>query len=342
MIKTIHAQNVNDALVAGLHWLRARGIEEDSRNGPVIVAPGPVMTVYHRPWERVLFSAVRDANPFFHLFEALAFLAGENRVALFANYAKRMLDYSDDGEYLHGAYGFRWREWFGFDQLQAIINHLTEYPNSRRAVLTMWSPLGDMIASEGYGGLSSKDLPCNTQAYFRRRDDTLELTVMARSNDIVWGAYGANAVHFSVLHEYVARALGLRQGVMYQLSNDFHIYKSLPQFAALWDAPMATTLFDYPPVEPLLRVDERADERPEWFIEDCERLVASRPYPFASYRTAFFKWVALPMFEAHQRWRASEEWLPALKSMVACDWRLATAEWLERHEHRPADQVRSA
>lgn len=335
MIRTISANNVNDALLQGLELLRSEGREEDSRNGPVIVAPGPVMTVYYRPWERVLFSAARDANPFFHLFEALAFLAGENRVALYANYARRMLDYSDDGEYLHGAYGFRWREWFGFDQLSEVIQHLRSQPNSRRAVLTMWSPSGDLTADFGSGGLTSKDLPCNTQIYFRRREDTLTMTVMARSNDIIWGAYGANAVHFSVLQEYISFAVGLKQGLMYQLSNDFHIYKALPQFETLWrEGPGALSYLQYPPVEPLLRMDERADERPEWLLEDCEHLCnvnGVRRDPDANYRTAFFNSVALPMLEAHQLWRSGGNWMRALLKMPRCDWHTAALEWLQRH-----------
>jgi thymidylate synthase len=52
----------------------------------------------------------------------------------------------------------------------------------------------------------------------------LDLTVLCRSNDVVWGAYGANAVHFSVLQEYLAGRIGVDVGVMYQFSNNYHGY----------------------------------------------------------------------------------------------------------------------
>jgi hypothetical protein len=51
------------------------------------------------------------------------------------------------------------------------------------------------------------------------------MLVTNRSNDIVWGAYGANAVHFSYLLEYVASSIGVKVGRYWQVSNDFHIYE---------------------------------------------------------------------------------------------------------------------
>ena len=88
-MKVINARNVNDALAAGLRYLWAEGIPETSRNGPVLVAPTPVTTVYSHPTERVLLSPTRDANPFFHLMESLWMLAGKNDIALPVQFNKR-------------------------------------------------------------------------------------------------------------------------------------------------------------------------------------------------------------------------------------------------------------
>ena len=324
MMHLNEARNVNDALEKGLQLLKMFGREEDSRNGPVITLSGPLVTTYDRPWERVLFSAARDANPFFHLYEALWMIAGQNDVRSVAHYAKRMADYSDDGEVLHGAYGFRWREWFGFDQLHEIIKHLLEQPNSRRAVLGMWSPSGDLVASEGYGGIGSKDVPCNTHVYFRARSGKLTMTVACRSNDMVYGAYGANAVHFSMLQEYVASAVGMPVGAMYQLSNDFHIYKSLPQFAALWSGGVVKNPYEHQAAVPLILPDETAF----MFHEDCLRLVGE--HPGTTDRTQFFRGVVNPMISAHAAWRAGADWRAELGRMPTCDWCAAGRAWLER------------
>src|ERR1035441_9362085 len=123
-MKVIEARNVNDALVQGLEYLIAYGVPEGSRNGPVLVAPGPVTTVYRKPLERVLYSATRDANPFFHAMEAIWMLAGRNDLKWPMQFNKNFGAYSDDGVTLRGAYGYRWHSWFGYDQLNIIIDEL--------------------------------------------------------------------------------------------------------------------------------------------------------------------------------------------------------------------------
>jgi thymidylate synthase len=201
------------------------GVVRDSRNGPVVMAPFPVTTEYERPVERVIFWPERDANPAFHLYEALWMLAGRNDVASLARYAKQMLKYSDDGETLHGAYGNRWRNHFASDQLDVIVDTLSTVPNSRRCVLQMWDPNSDMHVEWANPEANPRDVPCNLTATFQI--DTvgrLEMVVFCRSNDIIWGAYGANAVHFSFLQEYLACRIGVPMGAYYQISVNWHAY----------------------------------------------------------------------------------------------------------------------
>jgi hypothetical protein len=155
-------------------------------------------------------------------------LAGRCDVAYPKQFNKRYGEYSDDGEVVHGAYGYRWRRWFDFDQLTTIVAELRRNPNSRRAVLSMWTPNGDLapivIGETLVGGLTSRDVPCNTHAYFDLRGGKLNMTVCNRSNDALWGAYGANVVHFSLLQEYIAEQLGVTMGVYRQFSNNLHVY----------------------------------------------------------------------------------------------------------------------
>jgi len=73
----------------------------------------------------------------------------------------------------------------------------------------------------------SLDTPCNDLVFLEVRDGCLNLTVLCRSNDIIWGAYGTNAVHFSVLQEYLASRIGVRVGILYQFSNNYHAYKDI-------------------------------------------------------------------------------------------------------------------
>lgn len=102
-------------------------VKRPSRNGPVLMIDEPVIATYTHPRERVLFNSARDANPFFHLYEALWMLAGRNDVAPLAYYAKNIANYSDDGKTLNGAYGYRWRSAhvMGLAPVKESIRNLT-------------------------------------------------------------------------------------------------------------------------------------------------------------------------------------------------------------------------
>src|SRR5690606_9555427 len=125
-------------LVSGVHDGSIPTTKTSSRNGPVAQILEPVIVTYTHPRERVLLYTERDCNPFFHLYESLWMLAGRNDVAPLAYYNKRMPEFSDDGKTFHGAYGYRWRTHFGWDQLRAIVEELRTNSNSRRVVLQMW------------------------------------------------------------------------------------------------------------------------------------------------------------------------------------------------------------
>lgn len=345
LMKTIYTTNVNGALRRGLRYLRLEGTHEDSRNGPVLVAPGPVTTVYSQPDQRVLFGAARDANPFFHLFESLWMLGGRNDVAYPAAFAAQLQLYSDDNETLNGAYGFRWRHHFGYDQLQLIIEELKTNPASRRCVLAMWDAHdegGDM--SPGYEGdlkralAGGKDVPCNTHVYFRAFRETLDMTIVNRSNDVVWGAYGANAVHFSMLQEYVAGRVGLKLGRMYQFSNNYHVYTGREDVERLFRAHENDVSDDMykrgcASACPLYSAAKGWDE-------DLRRFLAAPPilelYEFAPARTTFFEDIVVPMHSAYSIYkkkdspRAAENFLRAAPFSDQADWLVAGVRWMKR------------
>jgi len=225
---TLRVRNVHEALPVAIELLHRIGIRRESRNGPVLQSPEPVATVYEHPTERVIFWPERDANPFLHLYESLWMLAGHNDLAPLLRYTKRFAEFSDDGETLHGAYGYRWRNHFRIqavkseyhktDQLSVIAEQLKANPEDRRCVLGMWDPEADL-------GRQGKDLPCNDTATFQiGPDGRLNMVVFCRSNDIVWGAYGANAVHFSYLLEYMAAWIGVPVGTYTQVSVNWHAY----------------------------------------------------------------------------------------------------------------------
>jgi thymidylate synthase len=221
-MRVIEARNVQEALPKAVWLMKQHGQPRQSRNGPVLVAPWPVTTVYERPCERMIFWPQRDANPSFHVFESLWMLAGRNDLKPLLRYVKDFGRFSDNGKTLYGAYGYRWRMSYDIDQLQVIAERLIRDPDDRRSVLQIWQTEYDLDRV-------SKDVPCNLMATFQvNNDGALDLTVFCRSNDMVWGAYGANAVHFSVLLEYMAIWIGRPVGYYRQISVNWHAYDSEP------------------------------------------------------------------------------------------------------------------
>lgn len=345
----ITQRNVNGVFSDALWRLDTSGVREPSRNGDVLVLPAPTIVTYRRPQERVLFSAERDANPFFHFMESLWMLGGRNDVAWIQHYNSRMGEYSDDKVTQWGAYGWRWRQFFddGRDQLCSIIEHLKEQPASRRAVLTMWSPDGDLWEryrpEDGgdnptpYGGLKCRDVPCNTHIYFLLRDDKLEMTVCNRSNDIVWGMCGANAVHMSMLQEYIAMHLGVGLGPYHQFTNNLHVY--VEKFPDDKRGRMKTDMDDRyageiyyhkKPVVPMsfLTPVESADE---W--DRDLKVFLENPHGTKAYYTEFFQDTVMPMYWAWEhRKRGVSSGLSDAKEICASDWRTACVEWIERRE----------
>lgn len=321
----IQARNVNHAYILGNRLLRERGQKRSSRVGDVLEMTLPVTTHYERPAERVLFDAARDANPFFHFFEALWMLAGRNDIEWLAQLNARMRTFSDDGVTQHGAYGYRWRTAFGRDQLDLLVELFERDPDTRRAYLQMW-------ASELDLGRPSADLPCNVGIKFEQRDGKLNMIVFNRSNDLVWGAYGANVVHMSMLQEYLAARCGFAVGWYEQVSANFHAYieiwRSLGLDQSTWiendwlDPYERNEVYTYP----LVHAPNRWDGDLKLFLSSPGEGVYDNP---------FFGEVALPLWIAYQFWREQKDRgraLDALEHCAAPDWARAGREWLLRRK----------
>lgn len=356
----INADNVNTALSMGLEYLLKYGIPEESRNGTVIVSPVPVTTAYSRPWERVLFSPLRDANPFFHLMESLWMLAGRNDLEFPHMFNKRFGEYSDDGKTLRGAYGHRWRHWFGYDQLEVISKELIANPASRRCVLAMWDAsdvpvesLRDCLTEDNpnlatFGDLlaTTVDKPCNTHIYFRVNAGKLDMTVCCRSNDILWGAYGANVVHMSFLQEYMAAAIGVPIGTYFQISNNFHLYTGVVnQLKAQAMATQAVTFNYYragmcagswkygkhAQLLPLVDNFSTFDKDLQKFFDDPDGL--------HTYTNAFFTYVALPMHKVWFARRAGAEVFNMMGEIKDQAWQMACRMWVDRRNNEKKEAL---
>lgn len=165
---------------------------------------------------RLLSLKKRNINPFFALVEYSWMIIGENNVKPLKNFISNYNIYTDDGYKLNGAYGHRIKYYFGFDQIESVINILKSDKNSRRAVVSLWS--SDDLGKE------SNDLPCNTQIFFKIINGKLDITVINRSNDLFLGL-PYDIFVFYMLQSYISRALCLENGIQRHYIDSLHVYK---------------------------------------------------------------------------------------------------------------------
>ncbi len=226
----IQAQGLDSAYRELVRLILTEGSEQPSRLGPTLdvgpvaltIAPGPV---------KLLTNPGRAVNPALAIVEACWMLSGGSSVEPLAALAPAFLAFSDDGALLAGAYGERLRHRFGFDQLAAVTDHLRGDPDSRRAFA--------LIAEPGDSRSRSRDVPCNIALMFRITHGRVNMTVVNRSNDVIFGV-PYDLFSLSLIHFAVCRSLGREMGDHLHISNSMHIYRvntDLAERSAV--APMA-------------------------------------------------------------------------------------------------------
>jgi thymidylate synthase len=267
--------------------------------------------------------------------EALWILAGRDDIQWIAQFNKRMMEYSDDGVRQTGAYGYRWRTHFQYDQIQTAIDILRKNPEDRRVVLAMWDGEVDLYSHklrvEGTLDSPLSDLPCNTHAYLKIRKGRLHLTVCNRSNDVIWGAYGANVVHMSMLQEYIAAMVGVKVGKYHQISDSYHAYTEITDKME-WPPEIYVDFDPYlwlrDPVQPFPMVLHQ-----ESWNYDLDQFFKQTTLEYVN---PFFFDVAQPMLESwkYHKERNYQGATVAANFIQASDWRLACLRWLERRQKR--------
>ena len=345
---TIHAANVNYAWAKAIEMINAYGVPENSRAGTVLVMPGAVTTVLDHPRQRVLFDPVRDANPIFHLHESLWMLAGRKDATWLDQFVSDFSErFAEEGGNQHGAYGWRWRNHFinmhdfagvDMDQLDVVVDMLARDPGTRQAVIQMWDAEYDLDQPH------LKDKPCNTHIYLRLRITPrtaeaspsglmvqadlreLDMAVCCRSNDIIWGAYGANIVHFSILQEYLAARLGVHMGRLTQFSFNWHMYDNTEKYATTVGAEQGI-MGGYPGTMPLVTDPATFDGEVAAYVHDPSLATLDE------FHNRFLSHTAWPMYMANMERKAGNTATSAMTwayKIEAPDWRKATIAWLER------------
>jgi thymidylate synthase len=128
-------------------------------------------------------------------------------------------DASSEGA-IEYTYGQRLRSWFGRDQIEQVIQKLSDQIDSASAVMSLW----DVRDHDPY-----KSPPCLNHIWVRVVDNELSLTATFRSNDM-FSAWPANAIGLRALQQHILDAVATRSkydlsmGPLITVSQSAHIY----------------------------------------------------------------------------------------------------------------------
>ena len=151
--------------------------------------------------------------------EQVWFIMGSRKPADFLReFTKIWDDFTNPGDVVTVAYGYRWRKHFGRDQLQGLIDHLKKEPSSRHGVVITWDP-----ASDGLGGAAKKNVPCPYTFTVNIINGRLNLHNMVRSNDMMLG-FPHDVAGFALLQTILAGVLGVRVGTYSHSISNAHVY----------------------------------------------------------------------------------------------------------------------
>lgn len=222
-ITNIELRVMSDLLYAKKECRRGKEISELFRTSFVLL----------NPKHRVFLTPKRNNNIFALVAETLWVLAGRDDMEFLSFYLPRATDFSDDGATWRAAYSPRLRRWSGVtgkslegssmlyvDQFQTVLQQLKADPHTRRAVMTIHDPAKDWV--------STKDFPCNNWLHFMQVDGKLNLEVVSRSMDFLWGS-NINFMEFTVIQEILAHCLKVPVGRFYYYVSSCHMYEEFRQ-----------------------------------------------------------------------------------------------------------------
>ncbi|WP_027084764.1 thymidylate synthase [Cohnella panacarvi] len=124
---------------------------------------------------------------------------------------------------LGNVYGKQWRRWTTsrgdtIDQLKNVIDEIKRNPDSRRLIVTAWSP-------EDATPQRSALPPCHTLFQFYVANGKLSCQLYQRSGDIFLGI-PFNIASYSLLTHMIAQECGLGVGDFVHTIGDAHIYSN--------------------------------------------------------------------------------------------------------------------
>jgi len=163
--------------------------------------------------DRVIKTVWRKFSTSYAELEWEWYLSWNRKVDEIWKVAKIWLRMADDNGDVNSNYGYQWMR---SDQLGYVVEELKTNPLSRRAVISIY----DGKEHEDY----KVDTPCTLWLHFQIINNKLCMSVMMRSNDLVFW-YWNDQYTFSKVQEMVANKLWLETWWYHHMATNLHIYE---------------------------------------------------------------------------------------------------------------------
>lgn len=164
-------------------------------------------------------------------------LMGTKDPSFMMEHAPRLWEkFIEDGE-IKAAYGWRWRNAFGRDQLIDAIVALYDDPTSRQCWVQAWDP-----SSDGLGRKGPKNIPCPVGFTLNLDGDRrLHTCVFIRSSDAYVGL-PYDVMNYAMLTKAIARTLEAEAGTLHVTLANVHLYEphwamAIEDLSSPWHLP---------------------------------------------------------------------------------------------------------
>jgi thymidylate synthase len=190
--------------------------------------------------------------------EVAWYLSGTTDCSWLNKHTKMWTKWQNEFRQVQAAYGHRWRNYHGVDQLRSAVDNLKQDPTSRRIWIDTWAPEED-------SKLDAVNTPCPLGFYLQMSNNQLCMSVVMRSSDIAVGLI-YDTISFKLLHNVIAAELGALIGSFEMVLLNAHIYE--PQIATIKEVIDARGLIMHPYIpNPDYSIGDILDN-PDEFVKD--------------------------------------------------------------------------
>ena len=155
---------------------------------------------------------------------------------------------------------------------------------------------------------------------------------------MLWGAYGANVVHMSILQEYIATMIGVEMGDYRQISDSFHVYTETPVWEKVKDLKIDPYNYraysnPYDNLDGYQQTSLITD--PLRFHWELDRFFNIHPNDMdqQGWENPAFKEIAVPMTITYSKHKNKDSSVyEALNDIKPMDWKIACFDWIRKRD----------